>query len=374
MGIKTIVLVGNKIEGIYDKLKIPEDFIEIKRINGIGKICLPGFIDSHVHIIGGGGEGGFRTRTKEIDIKELIEAGITSAVGCLGTDSVCRNMETLLAKANALEQDGITVYCYTGSYDIPIKTVTDSIKKDVMLIEKIIGVGEVALSDHRSTQPTYDEFLRVVAETRVAGLLSGKAGVINVHLGDGKMGLEYIVKMIEETEIPSTQILPTHLNRNKDLLDEGLRYVKKGGYIDLTTSSDPKHLEPGEMRASEALEYLLNKGVKIDNITFSSDGNGSMPVFDKGKLLGLGICSVTSLYGEVKEAVKNYNISMETAIKVITSNVSRILKLENKGTIEMGKDADLVIVDDENLEINIVIANGNIVVENGKAIIESIFV
>ena len=158
------------------------------------------------------------------------------------------------------------------------------------------------------------------------------------------------------------------------MLDEGLRYVKKGGYIDLTTSSDPKHLEPGEMRASEALEYLLNKGVKIDNITFSSDGNGSMPVFDKGKLLGLGICSVTSLYGEVKEAVKNYNIPMETAIKVITSIVSRILKLENKGTIEMGKDADLVIVDDENLEINIVIANGNIVVENGKAIIESIFV
>ena len=374
MGIKTIVLVGNKIEGIYDKLKVPEDFLTIRRINGRGKACLPGFIDSHVHIIGGGGEGGFRTRTKEIDIKELIEAGITSAVGCLGTDSVCRNMETLLAKANALEEDGITVYCYTGSYDIPIKTVTDSIKKDVMLIEKIIGVGEVALSDHRSTQPTYDEFLRVVAETRVAGLLSGKAGVINVHLGDGKMGLEYIVKMIEETEIPSTQILPTHLNRNKDLLDEGLRYAKKGGYIDLTTSSDPKHLEPGEMRASEALEYLLNKGVKIDNITFSSDGNGSMPVFDKGKLLGLGICSVTSLYGEVKEAVKNYNIPMETAIKVITSNVSRILKLENKGTIEMGKDADLVIVDDENLEINIVIANGNIVVENGKAIIESIFV
>ena len=117
-------------------------------------------------------------------------------VGCLGTDSVCRNMETLLAKAIALEEDGITVYCYTGSYDIPIKTVTDSIKKDVMLIEKIIGVGEVALSDHRSTQPTYDEFLRVVAETRVAGLLSGKAGVINVHLGDGKMGLEYKVKMI----------------------------------------------------------------------------------------------------------------------------------------------------------------------------------
>ena len=101
------------------------------------------------------------------------------------------------------------------------------------------------------------------------------------------------------------------------------------------------------MRAAEALAHLLNKGVNIENITFSSDGNGSMPVFDKGKLLGLGICSVSSLYGEVKEAVNEYNIPMETAIKVITSNVAELLKLDNKGSIESGKDADLVIVDDE---------------------------
>ena len=352
---------------------MPEDFLTIRRINGRGKACLPGFIDSHVHIIGGGGEGGFGTRTPEINVKTLIESGITSVVGCLGTDSVCRNMETLLAKANALEEEGITAYCYTGSYDIPVKTLTGSIKKDVILIEKIIGVGEIALSDHRSTQPTYDEFIRAGSETRVGGLLSGKAGIVNIHLGDGKKRLDYLFKMIEETEIPTTQLLPTHLNRSKQLLNEGLRYAKKNGYIDLTTSSDPKHLEPEEMRASEALAYLLSKGVNIENITFSSDGNGSMPVFDKGKLLGLGICNVSSLYGEVKEAVKQYNIPMETAIKVITSNVAELLKLKNKGFVEVGKDADLVIIDDKDLKIDSVIAKGKIVVENGKAITDNIF-
>lgn len=282
-------------------------------------------------------------------------------------------METLLAKANALEEEGITAYCYTGSYDIPVRTLTDSIKKDVMMIEKIIGVGEIALSDHRSAQPTYDEFVRAVSETRVGGLLSGKAGIVNIHLGDGKRGLEYLFKMLEETEIPPVQVLPTHLNRSKELLNEGVRYAKKDGHIDLTTSSDPKHLEPGEMRASEALSYLLSKGIKIENITFSSDGNGSMPIFDRGKLLGLGICNVASLYDEVKEAVKQYSIPMETAIKVITSNVAQILKLKNKGFIEEGKDADLVIVDDKDLKIDSVIAKGKIVVENGQAVIESIF-
>ncbi|MCQ2969829.1 MAG: beta-aspartyl-peptidase [Clostridium sp.] len=373
LGIKTIVLAGEKIEGIYDKVNVPKDFISIEIIDGRGKSCLPGFIDSHVHIIGGGGEGGFRTRIPEINIKTLIESGITSVVGCLGTDSVCRNMETLLAKVNSLDEEGITAYCYTGSYDIPVKTLTDSIKKDVMLIEKIIGVGEIALSDHRSTQPTYDEFVRAISETRVGGLLSGKSGIVNIHLGDGKKRLDYLFRMLEETEIPLTQVLPTHLNRNKDLLSEGLRYAKNGGNIDLTTSSDPEHLEPGEMRASEALSYLLNKGISIENITFSSDGNGSMPMFDKGKLLGIGICSVQSLYNEVTEAVKKYSIPMEEAIKVITSNVAEILKLKNKGTVEAGKDADLVIIDDKDLKINTVIAKGKIVVKEGKSVIESIF-
>ena len=374
LGQKDIVIVSDKIEGIYDNVNIPNDFIDIKIIDGKDKILFPGFLDCHVHIIGGGGEGGFRTRTPEISVISLVEAGITTVVGCIGTDGVCRNMRSLIAKAKGLEEEGITSYCYTGSYEIPVKTITESIKGDLMMVDKLIGVGEIALSDHRSSQASYQEFVNTVAQSRVGGLLSGKAGIVNVHLGDGARRLEYLFKIIEGTEIPPTQLLPTHINRSDKLFEVGIEYAKKGGFIDLTTSSDPKFLEPGELRAGEGLALLLKNGVDIKHITFSSDGNGSMPVFDNdGKLIGLGICSVKTLYREVKDSILEHNVPIEEAIRVITSNVAEFLKLDNKGKIEAGRDADFVIVNKNNLDIDIVIAKGKVVVKDGKASIKPTF-
>lgn len=99
-----------------------------------------------------------------------------------------------------------------------------------------------------------------------------------------------------------------------------------------------------------------------------------MPVFDdSGKLIGLGICSVKTLYGEVKESIIEHKVPIEEAIKVITSNVAEVLKLNNKGRIESGRDADFVIVNEENLYIHTVIAKGKVVVEEGKAIIKPTF-
>ncbi|MBX7408822.1 beta-aspartyl-peptidase [Clostridium chauvoei] len=373
-GIKDVVICGDKIEGVFDNIQIPENFITINIIDGKNKILFPGFIDCHVHILGGGGEGGFKTRTPEIPLTELTKAGITTVVGCIGTDGVCRNMRSLIAKAKALEEEGITTFCYTGSYEIPVKTITESIKGDLMMVDKVIGVGEVALSDNRSSQATFNEFVNTVAQARVGGLLSGKAGIVNVHLGDGARKLDYLFSLIEETEIPPTQLLPTHINRSKKLFKVGEEYVKKGGFIDLTTSSDPRFLEPEELRASEGLKELVDKGIDIEHITFSSDGNGSMPVFDEhGHLAGLGICKVSTLYGEVKESIKIYNLKIEDAIKVITSNVAKVLKLHNKGTIEEGKDADLVLVEEDTLNIDKVIAKGRVMVDNGEAIVKGTF-
>ena len=374
LGKKDVILVSDKIEGIYDNVSIPDNFININVIDGEGKILFPGFLDCHVHIIGGGGEGGFKTRTPEISVISLVEAGITTVVGCIGTDGVCRNMRALIAKAKGLEEEGITSYCYTGSYEIPVRTITESIKGDFMMVDKVIGVGEVALSDHRSSQATYQDFVNTVAQARVGGILSGKAGIVNVHLGDGARRLDYLFKIIEETEIPPTQLLPTHINRSDKLFKVGIDYAKKGGFIDLTTSSDPRFLEPGEVRAGEGLSLLLKDGVDIKHITSSSDGNGSMPVFDSnGKLIGLGICSVQTLEKEVKDRIKEHNVPIEEAIKVITENVAEFLKLEGKGKVEKGRDADFVIVNEESLDIDMVIAKGKVVVENGKAVIKPTF-
>lgn len=374
LGKKNLVISSNKIEGIYDDLEIPNNFINIEVIDGEGKLLFPGFIDNHVHINGAGGEGGFNMRTPELMLSNLTKAGITTVVGCIGTDGVCRDMASLIAKAKALEEEGITTYCYTGSYEIPVKTLTGSIKKDIMLIDKIIGIGEIAISDTRSSQATYDELVQAIAQSRVGGLLSGKSGIANIHLGDGTRKLGYLFRLADETELPITQILPTHINRNGELFKSGEEYINKGGYIDFTTSTPENLLAPGELSASEALSILIKNKSNIDNVTFSSDGNGSMPIFDdKGKLIKVGICSVSSLYEEVKKCIKVHQVPIDTALKVITSNVSKVLKLNNKGSIEVGKDADLVLVNEETLEIDTVIAMGKVMVKDGETIVKGTF-
>ncbi len=184
-GIKSVLIVGDRFEGLYDELDFNSNIIKVNRVNCEGKFMFPGFIDNHVHILGGGGEGGFTTRTPEIKFTDLTKAGITTVVGCIGTDDVCRDMKTLIAKVKELEGNGISAYCYTGSYSIPVKTITNNIKEDLMLLNDVIGVGEIALSDHRSSQPTYDSFVNLVSQARVGGLLSGKSGIVNVHIGGG---------------------------------------------------------------------------------------------------------------------------------------------------------------------------------------------
>lgn len=368
-----ILVCDDKISYIQEEITIENLNVEVEIIDAENKLVFPGFIDSHVHILGGGGEGSFKTRTPELTLTTATTAGVTTIVGCLGTDSVTRDMKSLIAKAKGLKEDGLSCYLYTGSYEVPLKTLM-SIREDIMLIDEIIGVGEVAISDHRSSAPTVTEVSKIAANARVAGMLSGKAGIVNVHIGDGKEQLKIINEVCETTEIPITQFIPTHINRNKHLFEEGIRYAKKGGLVDLTTSTTNQFLEEGEMKCSKGLKIMLDNGVKEENITFTSDGQGSLPAFDgNGKFSKLQIGTSKSLYKEVIDAIKVENIPIETALKVITSNPADNLKLDNKGRIEFGRDADIVIVNKDTLEIETVIAMGKIMVRNNEAIVKGTF-
>lgn len=370
---KDVLITADKIGYIQDNIEIGKQ-IEIETINGEGNLLVPGFIDSHVHILGGGGEGGYKTRTPEIMLSDITRAGVTTVIGCLGTDSVTRTMSSLIAKARALEEEGITCYVYTGSYHIPVKTITGSIQDDLVIIDKIIGVGEIALSDHRSSQPTIEEIAKIAAAARVGGMLSGKAGVVIIHLGDGDKKLSILEKVINDTEIPVTQFIPTHVQRNMAVFKSAMAYAKKGGLIDLTTSTAAGKLSGGrDVSCGELLQKILNNGISIENVSFSSDGQGSLPIFDEqGNYIRLGVGKVISLFNEVREAVKHQGISLETALKVITSNPARNLKLHNKGKIEVGRDADFVLLNND-LEIDTVIAKGQIMVKEKEVVVKGTF-
>lgn len=373
LGVKDILVAGEKIAMIGEGLSLPAVY-DCEVVDCEGNYVVPGFIDSHVHLIGGGGEGGYATRTPEIQLTDITTSGVTTVLGLLGTDGVTRHVASLLAKARGLEDEGITAYIYSGSYEIPTPTITGSVRNDIILIDKVIGTGEIAMCDHRSSQSPKEAYQQITAEARVGGMLSGKAGVVNMHLGDGEDGLKMLYEITKNGEIPKTQIIPTHVNRNKRLFKEAIEWAKQGGIMDITSSVSPESGSSHSVKSSEAVKQALEAGVNIENITMSSDGNGSMPIFDEaGNNIGVGVASQISILNEFRDMVQKENIAITDAVKIITSNIAKFTKLyPKKGCLANNSDADILVLD-KDLQLQHVWARGTHMVENGKPIVFGTF-
>jgi beta-aspartyl-dipeptidase (metallo-type) len=365
LGKKDILIAGEKIIAIDNDIDIKSlKTIDIITIDGSGRKVIPGLIDSHVHIAGAGGEGGPSTRTPEMQLSLMLDGGITTVVGCLGTDGFTRSLEAVLMKVKSLKAEGVSAFMYTGAYQVPTPTLLGDVAKDIALIEEIIGVGEIALSDHRSSCPTTDELIRLVEHARVGGMLGGKAGIANIHLGDAKDPFKPIYEAVAKSELKLTQFFPTHCNRNHYIFEDA-RIYGKTGYVDLTASSYPYDME-NEIKPSKAIIELLRSGVPAGHITMTSDGNGSLPNFDKeGHLTSIDMGLPKSIFSEMIDTVTLEKLPLEQALKMVSSNVAAILKLMNKGIIETGKDADIVLLDKEYI-ISDIIARGQLMTHNYK--------
>lgn len=366
IGCRDVLVAGEQIVNISEQ-PIDTGNLEVTVIEGIGKVLVPGFIDAHVHVCGGGGEGGYKTRTPEMAMTEMIRSGVTTVVGCLGTDGIARTMENLIAKTYGLREEGVSAYCYTGSYQVPVRTLTGDIMKDLMMIDPIIGVGEIAINDHRSSSPTVSELVRIASEARVGGVLSGKAGVVNCHLGDGPFDLAQIDEAVTSFVLPITQFYLTHINRNPRLFEKGISHALKGGMVDLTTSTTAQFIEEGEIPAAEGFMKMLLAGVPPERVTLTSDGHGSLPKFNEsGEFEGLGIGKLDSLFHTVKSIVLDYGIPLEVALQAVTSTPAKYLKLKGKGQIAIGQDADILLLDQETLTLNTVMARGKLALHNNE--------
>jgi beta-aspartyl-dipeptidase (metallo-type) len=333
-----------------------------------GARLVPGLVDSHVHVTGGGGESGPASRVPPVALSSLTRGGITSCVGLLGTDGTTRNVASLVAATLALRSEGLSAWCWTGSYEVPPITLTGSVRSDIVFVDPVIGVGEVAISDHRSSQPTFEEIARLAADCHVAGMMSGKAGVLHLHLGDGARGLELVRRAIAETELPPSVFHPTHVNRNKRLFEESIELAGRGVTIDVTAFP----VEDGEdaFSAPDAIRKYLKSGAPRDRITCSSDGGGCLPTYDaQQRIVAMDVGRPSALAGALQALVAgDHPLPLEDVLPVFTSNVAATLRLPGKGRIAVGGDADLVVLD-ANHRIRDVMARGRFHVRAGEPVV-----
>ena len=370
LGRRHLLLGGGKILWMGDTEPVLPEALGVETIDLGGARLAPGFIDGHVHVSGGGGEAGFATRVPAPLLSRYTMAGVTSVVGLLGTDDATRSTAELLSHVYALREQGLSAWGYCGGYHLPLTTLTGSVRSDIALIEPLIGIGELAISDHRSSQPTLDELLRLASEAHVAGLMSGKAGVVHLHLGDGKRGLDLVRQALDTSELPPRVFQPTHVNRKKALFEEALALAKRGCHVDITAFP----VEEGEdaWPADEALIRYLDSGAPAHRVSISSDAGGCLPCFDgEGRVCGMDVGHSGSML-ETLNALLARGMPLERALPAFTSNVAALLRLPGKGRIAVGFDADLVALDADG-RAGLVLARGEGHVRAGEPVRRGMF-
>ena len=364
LGKKDILISNGKIVAIEDEITKHNVFSEVWDAQGL--TTTPGFIDQHIHVIGAGGKHGFASMTPQLHLGELIKCGTTSVVGLLGTDGSTRSIKTLYSKIQALNQEGISAYMYTGYYGLDKVYLMNSLQEDMIYIDCILGC-KIAISDIRSSYPSALELLRLLRNVRVGGMLSGKKGILHLHLGALSSKMDLLFEIVENYEFPIEHISPTHVGRTKDLFEQAIIFAKMGGMIDITTGAS-KYTDP-----YKSVLYALENNVSIDNITFSSDGNAGLDKLDdNNNLVGFRSAPFDKNLEEVINLHKLGGVAFEDSLKLITSNPAKNLGLKSKGHVKNNFDADLCFFDSD-LKLSSVIANGKFMMKDGDLVVKGSF-
>lgn len=344
LGKSSLAICGASIAriGEVDRHALDRTGLPYQVVDASGCIVAPGIIDPHEHLLGGSGEEGFNSQTPEITFREIVTAGITTVVGCLGTDTTTRTMEGLLAKAKGLRQDGLSTYIWSGGYDVPPVTLTGSLRRDMLLVEEVIGAGEVAISDKRSSAPTTKDLARIVKASYVGGTLTGKGGVTHFHVGEELSRLAPLRELLDNYGAQPEWLYPTHINRTEELVREAVALTHRGVTVDMDTV---------DLDAAKWLPCFLDNGGNPERLTFSSDAAVNSP---------------SSLWRELRSCVHQNIVDLPQALSFVTTNTARVLRLTSKGRIQVGCDADLIFLDQESLEIRDVFARGVPVLRAGK--------
>ncbi len=357
LGMKDILVAGDKIAMIADNIDLCGLPVETADMGGL--TVVPGFIDRHVHVTGGGGQQGFVSLAPEVTVSELVALGDTTVVGMLGTDGFVKTLAELYAKVQAINDDGLSAYMLTNYYGLPERTITGSVAEDLIYIEPVIGC-KIAISDERSSFPDEKELLRLINGVKLGGFTSGKGGFLHIHLGALDSGIDALLSIARRYPGLIRYMSPTHMIRTELLFEQSIEFALSGGTVDYSTGGT-RFRSP-----HECVMEALARGVDIDAITLSSDGHGG--VRRVNPVDGTVTYTPAPMDGnlrEVKMLVNECGLGLDRSIRLITSSPARHMNLRGKGRVAPGYDADLCMLD-ENMDLVHVMARGQWAMRDGN--------
>lgn len=367
------VLIGYEVlvkQGKITKIDLQENMQNIEFdeiIDGKGQYLSPGFIDIHNH--GNSGYDFMDSTIEAIDSigKYHLQNGVTSYLGTVLTQSyeniveAVKNIANYENKENSSQILGIHLegpfFSHSKKGAQPDKFIRDP---DIIFIKELIKISDNKLK-MVSIAPEKDgalELIRYLKEKNVAVSMAhsnatyeeamngiNNGATISTHLYNGMRSFNHREPGIVGASLTDDRVCCELICDRIHLHDAAIKLALKA------KGTDKAVLVSDAMRAAGLKdgEFELG-GQKVMVI------NGEARLSD-GSLAG----STLNLNKAVYNMVKFLNVPIHEAVKMASLSPARAIGVHvNKGSIEVGKDADILLLDD-NVNVSCVIKGGNVI-------------
>ncbi|WP_027127786.1 dihydroorotase [Fusobacterium perfoetens] len=331
---KDILIENEKIVEISDEIiKDGEEILDAK-----GHYIIPGIIDPHVHMRD---PGLTHKEDFETGSKACAKGGVTTFFDMPNTiPNTITEEELLKKKKDAIGRSYVDYGFYFGGSKLDNSTEVEKVK-DLVVATKVfmnVSTGNMLVEDEKILENIF----------RASKL-------VGVH-AEGEM----VQKAIELSEKTGTPVYLCHLSTKEEV--EMVREGKKKG-LKIYGEVTPHHLFLNEkdVLKNSLLRMKPELKTKEDNEalwegiidgTIDTIGTDHAPhrLEEKLEKLTFGIPGVEHSLEMMLKGVAGGRITLNDLTKIMSENTAKIFGIKNKGKLEIGYDADLVIINLETTE------------------------
>ena len=367
----TIVLRDGKIESVGASITIPDD---AEPIDAQGRVVMPAFVDCHTHACWAGERlDEWERKQRGATYLEILESGggIMSTVRAVRQASLDQLTESLLERLNWMLAEGTTACEVKSGYGLSTKDELKMLDAIVLADQNWAGrVSPTACIGHAKDADIADFIDRTINETLPAVHDRYPGVTIDAYTEQGAWSVEETVRLFT-----AAKELGHPLRIHADQFN-ALGMLEAA--IELGALS-VDHLEATEPASLKTLAESQTMGVMLPCSGFHVDdryGDGRAFIDANGALaiatnVNPGSAPCLSMPMSIALATRKLGITAAEAICAATVNGAHLLEYNDLGTLDVGSQADLIMLrhsDERQLgytfggsHVEFVICNGSIV-------------